>query len=70
MRSNYIIQKDEKPACPLCYKNVFLLGDEHGRKRSAFYSCFDCKFVTEVGRGVVKGGVEIKNKQKQRGVIG
>lgn len=52
--SEYIIQKDEKAFCGACGKNVHLLCHEQMlRDKPAFYVCFHCGTVGEVGVGKV-----------------
>lgn len=53
-KSKYVIQKTDKSTCPLCGNKVRLLCDENMRKgKPAFYICFKCEFVGEIGVGDV-----------------
>lgn len=55
MESRYILQKVEKSYCPKCHHLVYLLCDGDFKKgKPAFYICFDCKYIGEVGVGAVK----------------
>ena len=54
MKSNYIIQETEKTFCKYCGKPVHLLC--HWTVRTnvpAFYVCFPCKKIFQVGHGEV-----------------
>jgi len=50
MSSNYVLQKAEKSYCPDCNNNVFLLATQEFLKNDpAFYICFECQRIAEVG---------------------
>lgn len=53
---SYIIQDVLQSYCPDCGKNVKLLCSENitEEQKPAFYICFGCQFVGEVGVGKVK----------------
>jgi hypothetical protein len=56
MKTSYILQKTDSSFCPTCRNSVSLL--THGTsiskaKKVAFYICFKCQFVAEIGRGKV-----------------
>jgi len=54
MKSKYVIQKTEKSTCPVCGFSVDLLAEtDMKRGKPAFYICFACKTVGEVGVGKV-----------------
>lgn len=44
----------EKSHCPHCYELVGLLMDEDRPKKPAFYICFKCEQVFQVGVGSVR----------------
>ena len=52
-KSKYILQPTEKSFCPKCHANVWMLCEENF-EGVAFYICFDCKYIGEVGKGPVK----------------
>ncbi len=56
MASTYKLQISESTRCGNCdNKVIWLLADEEMRKsKPAFYICFVCKFVGEVGKGHVE----------------
>jgi DNA-directed RNA polymerase subunit RPC12/RpoP len=56
IKSNYVVQTTTKSKCLHCDKHVDLLCHEWaGPKRErAFYICFECKRIYEVGRGEVR----------------
>ncbi len=51
--SHYILNKTEKSHCPECNQQLYMLANENLTK-VAFYICFNCKFVGQIGVGVVK----------------
>jgi hypothetical protein len=53
MKSEYIIQNDEKSFCPKCAKPLDLLCERNPRIRLKdwFYICWDCKLIAQVGAG-------------------
>jgi hypothetical protein len=55
MESNYILQKTGGSFCPKCNNEVYLLCDKVFKKGApAFFICFDCKTVAQVGKGPVE----------------
>lgn len=53
-KSEYVIQKTEKSFCVNCRSNLHLLCHEDMKKgEPAFYICFTCKSVREVGKGEI-----------------
>jgi len=52
-KSSYLLMKTQSSYCPACNKKVYLLCEESGKKNPAFYICFDCKFIGELGKGRV-----------------
>lgn len=57
MNSNYILQKTTKSKCNKCHTPVFLLCKINGYIDSlhpAFYVCFKCEIIVQVGRGEVQ----------------
>ena len=56
MKSRYVLQHAEKSICPKCQKYLELLCHEWAgpRRERAFYICFDCRVVYEVGKGEVR----------------
>ncbi|WP_157052520.1 hypothetical protein [Ornithinibacillus contaminans] len=53
----YIIQNTEKSFCPKCNKTVQIMFSEKP-KSPAFYICFDCKFVGQIGVGEIRYTLE------------
>jgi hypothetical protein len=51
--TNYEIMLTEKTFCPECDKPVHLLHAERQDKSPAFYICFPCGYVGQVGVGPV-----------------
>jgi hypothetical protein len=53
--SRYVIQFTEKSLCPKCSARVKLLCHQLGSMtaRAAFYICFSCAHVSQVGVGPV-----------------
>ena len=50
--STYVLQDASKTRCPDCQEYVKLLCREDGSRRWPwFYICFNCSFITEVGKG-------------------
>ena len=56
MKSKYVLQFDPKTLCPVCDSKVNLLirRDGNAEKHSAFYICFICSHVAQVGVGPVE----------------
>lgn len=56
MNSNYVIQQTEKSNCHVCGKPLYLMSNWNMQKDNppAFYICFDCKSIREVGVGIVR----------------
>jgi len=52
--SHYIFFKTESSFCPECSENAYLLTSDENKGKPAFYICFNCKFVGEVGVGRVR----------------
>lgn len=52
MSELYHLLQTESTFCPTCGKTVSLLSRD-SRYSPAFYICFDCRFVGQVGVGVV-----------------
>jgi hypothetical protein len=53
-KSKYILQNLSGSICPYCKKYVYLLiGENIEKRKPAFYICFDCETVFEVGVGPV-----------------
>lgn len=53
--SDFIFLKSEMSFCPHCNKNVYLMTSGGNSKgMPSFFICFDCKFIGEIGVGVVK----------------
>jgi predicted RNA-binding Zn-ribbon protein involved in translation (DUF1610 family) len=52
-KAKYVLQKTEKSFCPGCGKPVYLLCQDDVKFHPAFYICFDCTFVGQVGIGKV-----------------
>ncbi len=53
MKSPYCLQLMPKSFCPKCHGNVHLLCLEDGTPSAAFFICFHCKEVRQVGIGLV-----------------
>lgn len=64
MSSNYIIQLTQSSCCPNCNNLVHLLCDKDGREGPAFYICWNCRFIGEIGKGPV--AEEIQTEQGER----
>jgi len=54
MESNYVIMQTQSSFCPNCNNLVYLLGDKDGKEKPAFFICWSCHFIGEVGKGPVK----------------
>lgn len=55
MKSDYVLQLDEKSICKYCGKYIELLCTQWVSLRKAwFYICFDCRKVFQVGKGEVE----------------
>ena len=53
-KSNYLFFKTEISFCPNCNENVYLLtSSKNSEGKPSFYICFGCKFIGEVGVGMV-----------------
>jgi len=52
--TKYVLQKAEGSYCPKCHKIPYLLVNEDVKPDIAFYICFDCKFIGQVGVGEVR----------------
>ena len=57
-KSDYVIQPTDKSFCMKCGNPLHLLCDKDLRDKPAFYICFNCKQVTEVGKGVISEPVD------------
>jgi predicted RNA-binding Zn-ribbon protein involved in translation (DUF1610 family) len=53
MKSSFMVIETESSYCPECHKTVSLLSNFDDRKSPAFYICFSCGFVGQVGVGPV-----------------
>ena len=62
MGSNYILQKTEKSFCPICNSKVSLLIARIVKLGPAFFICFHCNYIAEVG----KGPVTIPSSKKEK----
>lgn len=51
----YIIQRSEGTTCPKCKTTAHLLCRDGQDIRPAFYICWECQTVAQVGVGPVKG---------------
>jgi hypothetical protein len=54
MGSNYIVQLTQSSYCPHCNERVSLLSDKDGKKFPAFYICWNCEHISEIGKGPVQ----------------
>lgn len=55
MDSGYVIQETEKSRCSKCNSLVFLLSNfDEADEKPAFYICFKCQNVSQVGVGHVQ----------------
>jgi hypothetical protein len=54
MPSNYIIQRTQSSYCPNCSDLVYLLTDKDGKQVPAFYICWKCQSIAEIGKGPIK----------------
>jgi len=53
-KSEYVFTDCQKDTCPNCSKHLILLVHKDFKKGNpAFYICFDCGFIGEVGLGPV-----------------
>lgn len=56
--SSYTLTLADHSYCPMCGKHPVLLADADMSPMSsfkpAFYICFDCRFIGEVGKGPVE----------------
>lgn len=67
MKSNYVLQLDEKSFCPQCEKPVDLLCDNEGNVRKPwFYICWACKTVAQVGVGPVGREGETQEEESSK----
>jgi len=53
IKSNYSIEQTMKSYCPKCSKLVHLLGVNEVTTKPAFFICFPCQWIGEVGVGEV-----------------
>ncbi len=53
MKSKYNLIKTTGSFCPKCDKEVYLLSHHDGIEEPAFFICFDCKTIGQVGIGKV-----------------
>jgi transcription elongation factor Elf1 len=53
MTSRWIVQKAEGTSCPVCKSTADILCRIDGVMRQAFYICWTCKSVAQVGVGPV-----------------
>lgn len=53
MSDLYTLLQSDMSSCPTCGKHVHLLSHE-SKYAPAFFICFDCKFVGQVGVGKVE----------------
>lgn len=54
MPSNYVIQRTQSSYCPNCSDLVYLLTDKDGKQVPAFYICWKCQSIAEIGKGPIK----------------
>lgn len=66
MQSKYVLHQTEKSFCPDCGSQVHLLiSDEDTHLKPAFYICFFCQFIGEVGVSPVAKGIHAHKKIKR-----
>jgi transcription elongation factor Elf1 len=53
MKSHWVVQKAENTTCSTCTHTVDLLCRVDGVMKQAFYICWECKAVAQVGVGPV-----------------
>jgi hypothetical protein len=53
MKSHWVVQKAENTTCSTCTYTVDLLCRVDGVMKQAFYICWECKAVAQVGVGPV-----------------
>lgn len=69
MRSYFNIIKTEGGFCPTCGKEVHLMMDEERHEGPAFYICFECHFIGQVGVGPVQEGKTQPGREQISGSI-
>ncbi len=53
--SHYRFIKSEFTSCPKCNKHSYLLtSDQSSQGKPSFFICFDCKFIGEIGVGMIR----------------
>ena len=55
-KSDYVAQRVDKVLCPACneIENIYLLFRDNPNNSDAFYICFHCKYIGQIGVGRVE----------------
>lgn len=64
----YVLEQTGGSRCPKCRTLVHLFCEKEWRKKEAYYLCFHCGFVAEVGKGPVGQAYRVEVRRKLRAV--
>ncbi len=65
MKSNYVLTPAYKTTCQACGQHVCMLMDEAmDPTKPAFYVCFECRTIGEIGKGPVYVSQDLQEFQR------